>query len=184
MAYEGSELLNTADELNARLRDAEREKADAEERLREIDQRIQEIKFKTLPDMMQEAGIDRLGLPAQGNLPACDAKLIPYYHANIAAGWEPEKKKAAFDWLEDNGHGDLLKVQVAVTFGRKEIDAARELEGKLAAMGLQPELSMSVPWSTLTAWLKEQVEKYHNQPPLDTIGGTVGSVVKLTPRKE
>jgi hypothetical protein len=166
------------------LRDAEREKQDVEERLRDVNLKIQELRHKTLPDLMHEAGVDRLGLPASGNLPPCDAKLAPYYHANIAADWLPERREAAFDWLEKNGHGDLLKVTVSVTFGKREMPQARKLAATLEGMGLAPQVIPSVPWSTLTAWLREQVEKYRSQPPLDTIGGTVGSVVKLTPRKE
>ena len=176
--------LQAIRDAGAQLRDAEREKADIEERLRETNQKIQELQFKKLPDLMHEAGIDRLGLPAHGNLPACDAKLQPFYRANIAADWPPEKRQEAFNWLEDHGHGDLLKVSVTVQFGRGDLDKARELEGKLAAMGMQPSIGMSVPWTTLTAWLKEQVEKYHSTPPLETIGGTVGSIVKLIARKD
>ena len=184
VAKAGSDQLDAITEAAVLLRDAEREKSDIEDRLSEKNKQIQELRFKTLPDLMHEAGVDRLGLPAQGNLPPCDAKLSPYYHANIAADWPPEKRQAAFDWLEQNGHGDLLKVTVSVSFSKSQMDEARALEGQLVDMGHAPLVIPSVPWSTLTAWLREQVEKYHSQPPLETIGGTVGSVVKLTPRKE
>ena len=180
----GGDATARARAMAALLRDKMREAQDLRERLSALNAEINDIQHAQLVDLMQEAGTDHLGLPAQGNLPACDAKMRPYYHANIAADWEPERRQAAHDWLEREGHGDILKATVKVNFGRRDLPAARELEATLKEMGLQPDVQVDVPWSTLTAWLKEQVEKYHRTPPLDLIGAKVGSVVKITERRE
>jgi hypothetical protein len=181
---QSSDATAKARALAVALRDKMREAQDLKERLAALNAEINDIQHAQLVDLMQEAGTDHLGLPAQGNLPACDAKMRPYYHANIAADWEPEKRQAAHDWLEREGHGDILKATVRVQFGRRDLAAARELEAELRSMGLHPDVQVDVPWSTLTAWLKEQVEKYHRTPPLDLLGAKIGSVVKITERRE
>jgi hypothetical protein len=179
-----SDALGKIRDAARRLRDLEAEIVDLTERTTEKKAEVSQLKQKELVDLMNEAGVDNIGLPAEGNMPAYDAKAGAYYHANIGADWPPEKRDAAFAWLEEHGHGDLLKAVVTVAFGRRELEQARTLENTLRDMGLSPNLSMSVPWATLTAWLKEQVERRHAQPPLELLGATVGQIVKLTPRKD
>ena len=165
------------------LRDQQALIGDLEERTKAAKAAVQEIQMKRLPDLLQDAGVDSVGIPPEGNLPGYDGKLKPYYHANIAESWEPERRAAAFDWLEKNGHGDLIKVTVSAVFGRGDIANARILEDKIRQLGFQPELSYGVPWNTLTSWLREQIEKYGRTPPLDLFGATVGYIVKLVARK-
>jgi hypothetical protein len=141
-------------------------------------------------------------------------KAENYYKANIAAEWEPQRRAEAFGWLDANGHGDLIRTDVTLSFAREDRAFATQLVNWLKAIDLAglirvlaendelvvdlalPEglrnvaagknspvlpgvtAKENVPWNTLTAWLKEQVEK-GNTPPLDTIGGEVGRIVKL-----
>jgi hypothetical protein len=165
------------------LRDKEREIADLDERLKAAKAEANEMRHKRLVDLMQEAGVDRVGLPAEGNQPAADAVLSPYYHAVIAADWEPDRRQVAFSWLESAGHGDLIKTVLTVAFGRDERARAKEIQQYLELMSIPYTAQLDVPWNTLTAFVREQVEKYHSVPPLETIGATVGQVVKLKARK-
>ena len=150
-----------------------------EEQLKQSMKLKWEMESRQLPDLFEEAGVDRVGIPADGNHPAYDAVRSPYYHANIPA----EQKENAFNWLEREGHGDLIKTVVKVELGRGEREKAKEVETLLQELGVDYSRDLGVPWNTLTAWLKEQIEKHGNIPPLSLIGGTVATVVRLKERK-
>ena len=177
-----SDILTRIRETAGNARDLEKEITDLEERIKHKKQTLNTIYHHELPDLMFEAGVDEVGLPAEGNLPSMVAKLGPYYAANIAAGWGEEKRDAAFNWLDTNGHGDLIKTQVTISLPREARAQAAKLIKQLEAY--HPEVKQSVHPGTLTAWLREQVESGEDLPPLDVIGGTVGQVVKLKERKD
>lgn len=110
-------------------------------------------------------------------------KVQDFCHANIAAEWEPERRKAAFDWLVDNDHEGLIKVEISALFPRgnkaladKALAAMRKAIGK---KDIVIELGESVPWNTLTAFVKEEMEK-GAAIPLAVLGATVGKVAKLS----
>lgn len=154
---------------------------DAEARLKDLKSQLYELESKRLPDLFLQAGVDSVGLPAEGNLPAYDAALKPYYHANIPA----ENRAAAFKWLNDNGFGDIVKTIFKIEFGLGESAPTQKLENQLDALGVAYSKDMNVPWPTLTAWLKERLHKRDTDlPPLDLFGATVGNVVKLKKRED
>lgn len=160
-----------------------------------------------LPAYMLKIGQDSVGLPEFG----VDLVLENYTHANIASDWEPERRQAAFDWLEEHGHGDLVKTEFTILFPRFMLPAARWLaqhvgtlrptvtivEETVAGKGKNkvvtkkpvdreveiPEavVGLGVPWNTLTAWAKGQL-KAGEELPLDVLGVTVGQVVKIVER--
>lgn len=167
------------------VRDNARQIADLETRLKELGEAQVKLTQRTLPDLFNEVGIDQLGIPAEGNLPAYDAKLTPFYHANIAADWPEEKQAAAFDYLAAKGTGgeDLIRTVITVSLGKGEHKTAQKVIAGLKKSGIAYTVKQAVPWNTLTAWVKEQIEKHQTTPKLDLIGATVGDVVKLKERK-
>lgn len=178
-----------ADKLDAlratarRLRNKRAEITSLDERLSEAKAEAKLIETKELVDLMAEVGVDKVGLPAEGNYPACDAELRPYYHAVISADWEPERRQAAFAWLDSAGHGDLIKTAITILIPRDDRAMAVSIQHYLEQCNVVHTVLLDVPWNTLTAFVKEQVEKYHRTPPLETLGATVGQVVKLKARK-
>lgn len=170
----------------AALRDAEHEKSDLAERLKAVNIKIQELEFKTLPDTMDLAGTDHHGIPAEGNMPGYDAVLKPYYKANIAADWPGEQREAGFTALINEGAESLIKHKVVLEFDRGDESAVHALAELLKAEGYHYKVDMAVAWGTLTAWLKERCEGGTPPAPatVDAIGGTVGRIVKLKPRKD
>lgn len=170
-----------------RARDIEFELVDLQGKLSELNKELQELQHKTIPDMMDEVGIDKLGLQPEGNYPAYDINIKPYYAANIAASWPVEKRSVAFKYLEQIGHGDLIKTDVVTKFPRGKHKKALALLERLAKQGakqgFEVDLKESVSHQTLTAWLREQVEQQQTMPKLDLIGGTVGRIAQLKARK-
>jgi len=185
VAAAASSVLPNQDKLEAlRLvvrahRDLQKRIADLEEQLSEAKKTRYKMEMRELPEMFYEVGVDRIGIPEEGNHPAYDAVLQPYYHANIPA----DQRDQAFEWLQEKGHGDLIKTVVKVELGLRQREVARKVESMLEKLGVDYSRDLGVPWNTLTAWLKEQIEKHQEIPPLTMLGATVGNIVKLKERK-
>ena len=177
------EMLERLKAKVAYARDIEALVSDLSQRLKDANTQLQLLYQKDLPDLMDEAGVDKVGLPASGNLPAMDAELRPFYSANIAASWDEDRRQAAFNWLEEHGHGDLIKTDVTLSYAREDREEAKEMAEDLRIRGYTPQLKEGVHAQTLSAWLREQIEDRHHFPPLETIGGSVGRVVRLKERK-
>lgn len=168
------------------LRDTEQTKSNLVERLKEVDAQLTTLRHMTLPDLMDEAGTDKIGLPGAGNVKSYDVLLEPYYRANIAAEWAQERREAAFAALVQEEAEDIIKHTFTIQFGRGEEEAAHMLAELLKSEGYQYQVGLAVPWTTLTAWVKE---RFQGGAPLsasvlEQIGATVGRIVKLKPRKE
>lgn len=167
----------------AQTRDDMLEAQNLTEQLQVVNDRITKAKAEELPAMMDEIGVQRLDLAPDGNLPGYVAQARPFYRANIAAAWPPERKAKAYKALDAAGSGDLLKTTVEIVFARGQKDDAKRALQLLRDNGFQPEVEQAVPHTTLTAWLKEQVEA--NRPvDLETFGAQIGRVVDLKPLKE
>lgn len=184
-ALEESKPETPQDKLDA-IRDKVRKARDLELEIAELNARVKEksdelnvIKAKELVDLFSEVGMDHFGLEAEGNNPAYDAERKPYYHANIPE----DKAPAAFKWLDDEGHGDIIRTTITIAFGKDERKKAQRVEKSLEKAGIGYNTKLGVPWNTLTAFVKERIEKYEEDLPLSILGATVGQVVTIKPRK-
>ena len=159
---------------------------DLEERLAQAKSALTLLTTVELPDLLDEAGTDTVGIPANGNLPAIDITLKPMYNANIAAGWPDERRAAAFEWLDANGHGDLIKTEVKIAWPREMRDAALEFLNyvRRTYIGLAPEIKEMVHNQTLTAWFKQQVRQGGELPPLDVIGANMFRIAEMKERRD
>lgn len=184
-AVTSSGSLEAIQALAVEARDLEKEISDLQQTLKEKNVKLYEIYHVKMPDLMLAANVDQVGIPANGNLPAMDAEMKPFYSANIAASWPEEKRQAGFQYLEKLKAGDLIKTKVEALYGRGKLGDARKAAATLAKKkGVSVELKQAVHPQTLTAWLKEQVEEKKFTPNLELIGGSVGRVVKMKERKE
>jgi hypothetical protein len=166
----------------AEARDLKQACADLEERLERTKEIYNNVIYSELPSMMQAAGMDQLGLPAEGNNPAYDIELKRHITANIAAAWPEAQRKAAFAWLKDKGHGDLIKTAITVRLARNSQAMVKRVVAALRKLGVEPEISETVHNQTLGAWLREEITQ-GRAPPLDVVGGHLGNVAVLKQRK-
>jgi hypothetical protein len=125
---------------------------------------------RDLPELMDSAGIPSITVSHLGWTFTVSVKT--FYSASIGAKWDEERRKAAFKWLEDHGHGSLIKTEVAVQFPRDDRDMVTPFIGQLDDMGYTYMLKEGVHSGTLTAWLKEMASS-GQIPPLDVIGGYI-----------
>ena len=95
---------------------------------------------------------------------------------------DAEKSKACYDWLEDNGLGDIIKNQVGMSFGKGEGNMAKHLEEEIKNMGLIPEVKVSVHPSTLKATIKKWHQEGRSVPD-NTFSLFIGQKTKITKKK-
>jgi type III secretion system FlhB-like substrate exporter len=171
-----------------------------EEQIKDGRIKLNRIYYDTLPQMMQEANVDKIGIAKEGNYPGYDYKLKKFYRANIAAKWDSDKRERGFAFVTRMGAEDLIKTEVVVLFpkggeklAKKLIAFAKKMKitikvgKKKISKPVKIEMSKSIPHSSLTAWLKELVEKRHKVPTaddLEKIGGAIGVVVEPEERVE
>jgi hypothetical protein len=88
----------------------------------------------------------------------------------------------AFNWLRDNGHGDLIKNNVTLTFGRSEDAIAKQLVDELQQKGHNVKQAEKVEPMTLKAFVKEQIQKGKNVPS-DLFGVYIANKTKITTKQ-
>jgi hypothetical protein len=120
--------------------------------------------------MMQEMNISTLKL-ADGSA----VEVKPIYGASITA----DKKEEAFNWLRNNGLGDLIKNEVTVSFGRNEDNKAVEYAVLAQGKGYQPVQKLKVEPMTLKALVRERIESGKDMP-TDLFNVFAGSRTKIT----
>lgn len=160
------ELKMVAESLIA----CERATALAEEKLKQAKEQERVIREETLPGMMQEIGMKEFVLETGEKV-----KLSQEVYAAIPA----DKKYEAFEWLDTNGFGGLIKTDVVVAFTRGELEKAQEFYSELIEKGVSPSLTQNVHAQTLKAFLKEQLAD-GKEIPLDLFGARPVFAAKIS----
>jgi hypothetical protein len=170
----------------ARVRDLRLELENLAARQAEIGTELNRLTREELPEAFEEAALTSLTLAAEGNLPTYVASKRPFYRANVAADWEEERRERAFSLLERRGAEDLVKTTLAVELGRGERSRAKLVRNALVKLGVPVRESLTVPWNTLTAWLRERVQsgEHFSAGELESLGAQVGTVVECQSARE
>ncbi len=167
-----------------RARDLEMRSRELQEAIAACQDELQTLLNATIPEKFEALGIDKLGLLPEGNLPGYDAQLKPYYKAGIPASWPADQQARAFGYLEEHDAGDLIRNTFTVELGRGTTKQQERLRKALAKTGVAYVEKRAVNHNTLTAWVREQIEKHQTMPDLETLGARVGKIINLKPRKE
>jgi len=153
-----------------KLRDLEDHIKVVEENLKQLKKQADTLSGEVIPTMMTEMNISTMKL-ADGS--AIEVK--PVYGASISA----DKKEEAFNWLRENGLGDLIKNEVTVSFGRNEDNKAADYAVLAQGQGYQPTQKLKVEPMTLKALVRERVEKGLDMPS-DLFNVFAGNRTKIT----
>ena len=156
------------------VRELEVAREELEERLSDIKNRLKMLTERDLVKLMGEANMTSFALDREGNSPPVTFDKMTYYSAKIPE----EKEVAAFNWLHDQGHGDLVKTEIKLSFGMSEREQAERLEKALADKNYDYNSKLAVHPATLKAFVKSEVESGHAIP-LDLFGVHIGEIVKL-----
>lgn len=181
-----SDKLDALQARAAEARDLQLSIDDLEAELKEKQTQLRLLYNDTIPSLMDEIGVDRIGVPPQGNKPGVDYKLATTYAANIAAGWPATKRGIAFAVLKRLEAEDLIKTEVTVRLPKGKLELAKKIVKAVEGMGAPAALKQSVHSQTLGAWLREIYIK-HGQAlspaDLDAIGGYVARTVHAEERE-
>lgn len=161
--------LSAVEKLVEGLLQKEKELGELEEKVSFKKKEIDDLKTRTIPDAMgklKQVKVDYGGV-------TWTVSVEPVIRANIAK----ENRPKAFEWMDSSGHGDLIKTEITMSYGRNELPQAKQTIEKLKVMGIAAELNQDVHWATLNAFAKEQLNKGMEFP--DFIGIYEGKTTKV-----
>jgi len=161
-----SEACNKLTSQNQKVETIQKSLKEAEEESRRLSEEV-------IPTLMQQAGVSSIKLDN-----GTSVEVSPYYYAKISE----DKRAEAFQWLRENDHGDLIKNNVSVSFGKGEDSNAVNLKSELEAKGLVVDQKQDVHWQTLRGFVKEQIEK-NKTLPSETFGLYIANRTKIKTNK-
>ena len=129
--------------------------ADIENDLKMMKKKRDHISGEVIPTMMSEMGLAELKLHDGSHL-----KVSTSYRATITEA----NKEAAFNWLRENGLGDIIKNEISVSFGRNEDNKAADYAELARGQGFQPTQKLKVEPMTLKALVRERIEAGKEMP--------------------
>ena len=147
-------VQSLADQVE-RLEGVDSEIEDTESRLKLLKKKRDHISGEIIPTMMSEMGLAELKLHDGSHL-----KVSTSYRATITEA----NKEAAFNWLRENGLGDIIKNEISVSFGRNEDNKAADYAELAKGQGFQPTQKMKVEPMTLKALVRERIEAGKEMP--------------------
>ncbi len=152
---DGANDANKLSDQVVKLQELEAELLVKEQEYKEMKRKVELVSSEVIPTMMQEMNISTLKL-ADGT----SVEVKPVYGASIPA----DKKEEAYEWLRENGLGDLIKNEVTVAFGRSEDNKAQQYAVLAQGQGYEPIQKLKVEPMTLKALVRERVEAGLDMP--------------------
>ena len=153
-----------------KLKALEDEIRDDEELIKKKKKNLEQISGEIIPTMLSEMGLSSLKL-ADGS--SVDVKQ------NYSASISVANREKAYDWLRQNGLGDIIKNEITVSFGRGEDNKAATYANLALGQGYQPTQKLKVEPMTLKALVRERIENGKDMP-MDIFNMFVGNRTKLT----
>jgi hypothetical protein len=126
-----------------------------EESLKEQKKQKDHVSMEVIPTLMSEMGLAELKL-VDGSV----VTVKPNYSASITVA----NREAAFNWLRNNGLGDIIKNEISVSFGRNEDNKAADYATLAQERGFQPTQKLKVEPMTLKALVRERIEAGKEMP--------------------
>ena len=126
-----------------------------EDNIKKTKKELEHLSGEVIPTMMAEMGLSHLKL-----MDGSSVDVKPHYSATITKA----NQEAAFNWLRNNGLGDIIKNEISVSFGRNEDNKAADYAALAAERGFQPTQKLKVEPMTLKALVRERLEAGKEMP--------------------
>jgi len=126
-----------------------------EEALKQKKKDIEHISGEVIPTMLSEMGLSFLKLQDGSSV-----EVKTNYSATITQA----NKEKAFNWLRENGLGDIIKNEISVSFGRNEDNKAADYANLAKGQGFEPRQKLKVEPMTLKALVRERIEAGKDMP--------------------
>ena len=143
-----ADQVEKLDSLNKRL-------ALQEDNIKNTKKDIDRLSGEVIPTMMTEMGLSELKLQDGSHLKVSTSDKAHITEAN---------KQAAFNWLRDNGLGDIIKTAISGAFGRGEDNKSAHYAELAKGQGLEPTQKLKVEPMTLKALVRERIEAGKEMP--------------------
>jgi hypothetical protein len=147
-------ILSLADQVE-RLEQLQTKLDSQEKNIKNIKKELEHVSGEIIPTMMSEMGLSHLKL-----IDGSSVDVKPNYSANITIA----NREAAFNWLRQNGLGDIIKNEISVSFGRNEDNKAADYAALAQERGFQPTQKLKVEPMTLKALVRERIEAGKDMP--------------------
>lgn len=148
----GGDKLDRIGRAGAKVQELEAQVRELEAGIDSRKKDIQELRTKTIPDLLRSAGLNSFTL-ADGTEVQLKDELFP----DIPAA----KREEAYTWLRENGHGDLIKHEIKIVFGMGEDIEALAIRKQLCEHNSPLNFSEkeTILQPSLRAWVREQEKR-------------------------
>jgi hypothetical protein len=176
-----TEVLNDLTQAVRAAVNLEDEVDNLEAMLKARKEELEEVLKEKLPEMLAQAGVGKFR-----TLDGLEVDVRPFCMGGLPK--EPEPRKKAFDWLEQNHAGPLIKVYVeaALEKGALEDPKVRQILKSISILfggiGATMTQELNVHPMTLGAFIRERLAKGEEVPD-DTLGVTVGRKARIVRTK-
>jgi len=147
-------IQSLADQVE-HLEQLQRSIENQEENLKDLKKKLEHVSGEVIPTMMSEMGLSHLKL-----MDGSSVDVKPHYSATITVA----TREAAFNWLRNNGLGDIIKNEISVSFGRNEDNKAADYAELAKGHGFEPTQKLKVEPMTLKALVRERLEAGKEMP--------------------
>ena len=144
-----------------------------EEKLKEVKKKLLKMTDEDLPALMTEANSMEFTL-----LDGSKVTIKPQYGASIKV----DNRPAAYEWLREHGHDDIIKNTISCQFGRGEDDLASSFKAFAEKEGYVPTQTEKIEPMSLRGFVKERVEN-GDEFPMELFGAYVGQRAVITKAK-
>jgi len=161
----GQNAIQSVADIARRIRLKEQSIEALKQDLKDEEAGLRGLTDDELPSLFSELGLQSFKL-ADGS----EVTVKQTYSASPRVADRP----AVYEWLRDNGYGDIIKNTVFCVFGKDEDVKAQEFYTLAEDRGYVAEAKTDVHPSTMRAFVKERVEN-GDEFPMELFGAWVGS---------
>jgi len=161
----GSEAFrNKVTSLVREVRAIEGEIAKLEDQKKTLIIRQRQLEEQEIPNALTEAGVSEF-VTLEG---------LRVSTKFIVGSIPSERKEEAYKWLDEHGHGGIIKRGVQVSFDKGSTKAAEAAAEAMRSMGLEPKVTLNIHAQTFMSFAREQIQN-GNMLPLDRWGVFYGT---------
>ena len=132
------------------LQDIQQEIDNHKNKIKELEEREKHFSQTVIPDMMLAMNLKTMKLR--------DGSELEIDNRFFATALAP-KRAEAYQWLRENGLGNIVKNEITVRFGKDEDNKAMQYATLARGQGYEPEQKVSVNAGTLRVALRDLHER-------------------------
>ena len=144
-----TEPQKLTDEIK-KLQDIQQEIQNYKDRIKDLEESEKYFSQVVIPDMMNAMNLKTMKLKDGSEI-----EISNKFFANALAA----KRAEAYQWLRENGLGNIVKNEITVRFGKDEDTKATQYATLARGQGYEPQQKVAVHASTLRLVLEERHKK-------------------------